>query len=204
MLALFTRGVAAVPGDSGGWDSTTMGLVTRGAWAAAAGDTTSARRLLATIRTCSAGDIARQGFTPALVQAWIAARAGHWQAVVQVLGPAALQGEPKGYVEFQAAPLGRWLVAEAYERLDRPDSAVAYFQRAVAPPPAGGVDVAHSRMAFSFGHQRLVLLYARMGRLQEARQHWEIFQQTFTAPDPELRPMLDEARQALAKAEAKP
>jgi hypothetical protein len=29
-------------------------------------------------------------------------------------------------------------------------------------------------------------------------------QQTFTAPDPELLPMIEEARQALAKAEASP
>ncbi len=201
-LALFSHGVAADPGEPGGWDSTTAGLVTRGQWAAAAGDTTLARRLLATIRKRSAPDLARQGFTPALLQAWIAARTGGWQEVLQDLGPAALQGEATGYRLFDSAPLVRWLVAEALERLDRPDSAAAYFERAIAPPPAGGSNFPHSRMAFSFGHRRLVLLYARMGRLEEARRHWEIFSATFTRPDPEMAPLVEEARAVLASAEA--
>ena len=206
MLALFSRGVAADPGDAGHWDSTTAGLVTQGQWAAAEGDTTLARQLLATIRTRSAPDLARQGFTPALLQAWIAARAGRWQEVQQGLGSAALQGDATGYVQFQSAPLVRWLVAEAYERLDRPDSAVAYFERAIAPPPLGGSsrNIPYARMASSFGHRRLALHYARVGRLQDAKRHWGIFEQTFTNPDPELRPMIEEARHALAKAEAKP
>ncbi|TMQ68732.1 MAG: tetratricopeptide repeat protein, partial [Candidatus Eisenbacteria bacterium] len=201
-LALFSRGVAAGPGEPGRWDGTTAGLVTRGQWAAAAGDTTLARRLLATVRKRSAPDLARQGFTPALLQAGIAARTGRWQEVLRDLGPAALQGEATGYRLFDSAPLVRWLVAEAYERLDRPDSAAAYFERAIAPPPLGGSNFPHSRMAFSFGHRRLVLLYARMGRLQEARRHWEVFSATFTRPDPEMAPLVEEARAALASAEA--
>jgi len=203
-LMVFSHGPGAAPGEMGQWDSTTAGLVTRGQWAAAAGDTILARRLLATVRTRSAPDISRQGFTPTLLEAWIAARSGRWQEVLSRLGPAALQGEATGYVLLQSAPLMRWMVAEAYDRLGLPDSAVTYFERAIAPPLRGGTDFSAPRMAFSFGHQRLVLLYARMGRLQEARQHWEIFQQTFTDPDPELHPMIDEARQALAKAEASP
>jgi tetratricopeptide (TPR) repeat protein/tRNA A-37 threonylcarbamoyl transferase component Bud32 len=200
-LDLFSLGVSGNPGDPGSWDSTTAGLVNRGLWAAATGDTTLARRLLATIRKRSAPDLARQGFTPAVLEAWIAARAGRWQEVVQDLGPAALQGEARGYVLIQSAPLVRWLVAEAYEHLDRPDSAAAYFERTVAPVPLGGTDFSQSRMAFAFGHQRLVLLYARMGRAEEARRHWEIFSGTFTRPDPELAPRLAEARAALAGAE---
>ena len=200
-LLLFSRGVAADPGDPGRWDSTTTGLVTRGSWAAAGGDTQAARRLLATIRKRSAPDLARQGFTPAVLEAWIAARAGRWQEVVRDLGPEALQGEARGYVLMQSAPMVRWLVAEAYERLDRPDSAAAYFERAIAPPPLGGTDFTHSRMAFSYGHRRLVLLYARMGRHEEARRHWETFSRTFTRPDPEVAPLVEEARAALASAE---
>ena len=199
-LALFSRGIAAVPGSPGPWDSTTTGLVTRGAWAAATGEIPSARRLLATIRTRSALDLARQGFLPAWLQGWIAAREDRWQEVVTSLGPAALQGEPVGYVEFQSAPLVRWLVAEAYERLGRPDSAAAYFERAIAPPPAGGYDFAHIRMASSFGHRRLVMLYARMGRVEEARRHWLAFSEAFAHSDAELAPLVEEARTALAGA----
>jgi len=198
-LALFSQGIAADPGS---WDSSTAGLVARGAWAAATGDTTLARRLLPTIRMRSAPDLARQGFFgPTMVEGWIAARSGRWQEVLRLLGPAALQGEAAGYVLIQSAPLVRWLVAEAYERLDRPDSAASYYERAIAPLPVGGLNIPHSRMAFSFGHRRLVLLYARMGRLEEARRHWEIFSATFTRPDPEMMPQVDDARAALASAE---
>ena len=200
-LALVTQGVAADPGDPGRWESTTASLVTRGLWSAAAGDTISARRLLATVLTRSAADLARQGFGPVMLEAWIAARTGRWQEVLRDLGPAALQGDATGYVLIQSPPIMRWLVAEAYERLDRPDSAAAYFERAIASPPVGGTNWSDSRMAFSFGHRRLVLLYARMGRLQEARRHWEIFSSTFTRPDAEMRPLVEEARAALASAE---
>jgi hypothetical protein len=56
---------------------------------------------------------------------------------------------------------------------------------------------------FPFAHHRLVLLYSKLGRVEDARRHWEIFETTFTDPDPELVPMLDEARKALEEAEAK-
>ena len=61
MLSLFSQGVAAPPGGPGRWDSTTFGLVTRAAWAAGGGDTASARRLLATVRSRPAPDIALAG-----------------------------------------------------------------------------------------------------------------------------------------------
>ena len=40
-----------------------------------------------------------------------------------------------------------------------------------------------------------------LGRVNDARRHWEAFSRTFKNPDPELRPMIEEARQALARAE---
>ena len=52
-----------------------------------------------------------------------------------------------------------------------------------------------------FAHRRLVLLYARMGRLEDAKRHWKIFAETVRTPDPELRPLIEEARAARASAE---
>jgi tetratricopeptide (TPR) repeat protein len=203
LLALCSRGVTADLGAPGRWDSTTTGLVTRAAWAAAEGDTALARRLLAIVRTRSAPQISSQGFMPAIVQAWIAAQGGRWEEVVRDLGPSALQGEATGYVVLQSVPLALWLVAEAHEHLGQPDSAAAYFERAMVTPPIGDVNffVPHQRMAMSFAHRRLVMLYARMGRLEDARRHWEIFSATFTRPDPEMKPLVEEARAALANAE---
>jgi hypothetical protein len=42
----------------------------------------------------------------------------------------------------------------------------------------------------TFAHHRLVLLYSKMGRVEDTRRHWEIFEETFTNPDPELVPMV--------------
>jgi tetratricopeptide (TPR) repeat protein len=136
-----------------------------------------------------------------MVAAWLAARAGRWEVVLRNLRPAALQGEAHRYTLMESAPVIRWLVAEAFDQLGRPDSAAAYFERAIAPPPGGGTNIEQIRMASSFGHRRLVFLYARIGRLEEARRHWKIFSATFTHPDPALAPLVEEARVALASAE---
>jgi hypothetical protein len=56
-------------------------------------------------------------------------------------------------------------------------------------------------LTHSFAHQRLVVLYARMGRPADARRHWRVFSETFTTPDPEMVHLVDEARAALASAE---
>ena len=117
------------------------------------------------------------------------------------LGPAALQGDDIGSVLSRSnRVLKRWLVAEAYEGLGRPDSAATYFELAMSPIGSPGA-LRDARIAYSYAHRRLVLLYARMGRLEEARRHWEIFSATFTRPDPEMRPLIEEARAALASAE---
>jgi hypothetical protein len=57
--------------------------------------------------------------------------------------------------------------------------------------------------AHSYLRQHLIVLLARMGRVDEARRHWAVFRATFTNPDPELAHLVDEARTALEAAELK-
>ena len=202
LLALVSRGVAGALEGPPTQDTTTAALVTRGLWAAAAGDTNRARRLVVRIRSRPARELAREGAAPALLEAWIAAQGERWDETIRILGPAALQGSEVGLLEDQAGRvMMRWLVAQAYESLDRPDSAAAYLELVLSP--LGRVDQEYlSRgIAFSFAHRRLVLLYARLGRLDDARRHWEAFTAAFRTPDPELRPLIEEARVALASAE---
>ena len=143
----------------------------------------------------------RQGSDPILIEAWIAARAGRPDETVDLLGPAALQGDDIGSVLLRSnRVLKRWLVAEAYESLGRPDSAAAYFELAMSPIGSTAA-LMEARIAHSYAHRRLVLLHVRMGRLEEARRHWESFSATVTRPDPEILPLIEEARAALASAE---
>jgi tetratricopeptide (TPR) repeat protein len=202
-LSLFAHGPGADPGHPGLIDHSTAGLAMRSLFAAAAGDSAGALEPLAALASRPPRLRQTVGFTPRIARAWNAARGKRWEDVLRELGPAALQGDAAwaGF-QNQSAPVVRWLAGEAYEGLGRPDSAAAYFERAIAPPPQCGSEWIHGRMAYSFGHQRLALLYARMGRLSEARRHWEIFSENFTHPDPELVTLIDEARAALVNAEA--
>ena len=56
---------------------------------------------------------------------------------------------------------------------------------------------------YSFAHHCLVLLYSKIGHVENTLRHGEIFAMTFTNPHSELAPMVEEAQQALAVAEAK-
>jgi tetratricopeptide (TPR) repeat protein len=202
LLAQVSGTVPSAPRSNWPRDATTAALVTRGLSAAAAGDIPQARRLLDAVRSRPARERSRAGADSTLLEGWIAAHADRWEDVIRILGPAARQGSEIGLPEDRAGRVTlRWLVANAYENLGRPDSAAAYFE--IVLSPVGRVDQEYlSRgIAFPFAHQRLVLLYARMGRLEDAKRHWEIFSGTFTRPDPELAPLLAEARAALAGAE---
>ncbi len=201
LLEVVSGRLNGVPEDVASSETTAVALVTQGLWEAAAGDTARARRLLARVRTRSALEQNRLGSDPILIEAWIATRARRFGETVRILGPAARQGDDLGFVLIGTnRALKRWLVAEAYEKLGRPDSAAVYFELAMSP--IGNLAAtSHARIAYSYAHRRLVLLYARMGRPEEARRHWQIFSATFTRPDPEMLPLIEEARSALAVAE---
>jgi hypothetical protein len=138
-----------------------------------------------------------------LAQGLIDSRARRYQQVVERLGPAARTRMVEGRVLPGVMPYAyRWLVSKAWESLGRPDSAAVYC--ALALEPGRSVDdsfVGHP-IALPFALQRLVLLETRLGRLDEARRHWQALDSLATKPDAEFRPLLAGARQALASAEA--
>jgi hypothetical protein len=126
----------------------------------------------------------------------LAAAAGRPSEVVRLLRPLS-DGRASGAPDLTQP--AQWLLAAAYERQGHLDSSAAQLERLASwqgARPAGWRGLTHS-----FAHQRLVLLYARLGRLEDARRHWKIFSETFTSPDPELQHLVDEARAALASAE---
>lgn len=122
-----------------------------------------------------------------------------------LLRPLALQTEGPYYAQFVdlgSRQKARWLMADVYEREGTPDSAAICLELLLAPVGKYRDLTDWRGFYFSFTHQRLVLLYARMGRLDDARRHWKAFAKAFDDPDPELRPLVDEARNALATTEA--
>ncbi len=180
-------------------------LRTRAAWAAACGDTTLARRLLREAQLRPKEELARLRPISLGAEGRLAAKTGRWDEVARVLGPQAQRVtrlDPP-YVAENRLTQVRWLLADAHERLGRPDSAAAYLEPLSLLMETDGRewDIVARGIPYAFANQRLVLLYVRMGRLEDAQRHWKIFSESFTRPDPEVRPLLEEARAALASAE---
>ncbi len=202
LLAMVGGGSFVAPRQTLDRDTTTTALITRGLWAMVHGDTLAAQRLLRRIGSRPALELSRHGQGPTLLRAWVMGRTGDWEGAVRVLGPAARQGTELGYV---TDPIGRvpmrWLVADAYEHLGKPDSAAEYFELALSPARTLWEERVAMRMASSFAHRRLVMLYARMGRIEDAKRQWQILTATVHTPDPEIRPLIEEARAVLASAE---
>jgi hypothetical protein len=139
-----------------------------------------------------------------ILESWIAASDGNWEQVIRLAAPIA-EGGPEPLLAGRL-PV-RWLVAKAHERMGELEEAAALMETVLSPTRLASFfmefHMIQRAVYEAFAHHRLVLLYSRMGRVEDARRHWEIFEKTFTNPDPELVPMIEEARQALAEAETK-
>ena len=170
--------------------------------AAAAGDTGTARAIVTHVRALPPERHPWGDSMATLAEAWLAASAGRPAEVVRLLRPLAGQGTPRVDRSLTQAVL--WSLAAAYERQNQLDSAAAVLERLAAWQGLHGVLGVLRGLTHSFAHQRLVMLYARMGRPADARRHWQVFSTTFTQPDPEMQHFVDEARAARASAERRP
>ncbi len=165
--------------------------------AAAAGDTVTAIRYLARYRALPAEQRHAMGLLGELPEAWFALAAGRPADAVsrlRLLVDVRASGGP-----FYSQP-AQWLLAGEYERLGQLDSAATQLERLATWRGSRGSTELQRGLTHSFAHQRLVLLYARLGRLADAQRHWQVFSTTFTQPDPEMQHFVDEARAALAAA----
>ena len=170
--------------------------------AAVLGDTATARRDLSHLLDRYAHDRALLGAAPQAIRAFLFASAGAWDSVPPLLAPAFAAGwawphmvSPFAGIGLDIGDLARALLGRAYERLGQPDSAVAVYEYLAAPH--------RTPLPYSFAHQRLAVLYATLGRLDDARRHYRVFTETFTGPDAEVAHLLDEARTALEVADGK-
>lgn len=134
------------------------------------------------------------------LRSWIEAAAKNWEGVVRLAEPYAVEGD----IPWCGRLPTRWLVAESYEQLGDQVAAARHYELVLSHV---GTDESDNRilrgLLFSFAHRRLVLMYSEMGRIEDARRHWEVLENTLTNPDPELVPMIEEARRAREEAETK-
>ena len=155
------------------------------------GDTATARRTLEALEGLPRVDQLRLGAGPHLLRALLAARQDHWDEVRDLLGPPALRGEHDGSSPAQVASLAtRWLLADAYQRAGRLDSAAAYLELAVASTRVPFSHLALRGLAYSFAERRLAVIYEKLGQEQVAQQHWKEFAGAFTTPDADFASLM--------------
>jgi tetratricopeptide (TPR) repeat protein len=159
------------------------------------GDTSEAKRVAARLRASrdsATSDLFEQAFEPmlALLDAAVARRRGDWRTVATMLGPSAQRLHGQGYGYVGDPDLLWWVLAEAYEQLGQPDSAI-YQLRSVLN---GRDDYLWHVLSFSAAHFKLGQLYAQKGDREQALQHYTTFLDAFTDPDPEYVWMVTEAR----------
>ena len=169
-------------------------------WAVAIGDTLRARRALAIAKRMPQGWRWRLEGHLALANAWIAAAGHRWGDVEQLLKPVAFRRRRPGPAINQML---RWTMADAYERLGELDSAAAYFEDLASWKTYSSFELADHGLTHLFAHRRLVLLYAQMGRLEDARRHWTVLADARKGADPRTAALLEDARSALIRHEQK-
>jgi len=165
------------------------------------GDTSYAKVLLGQLKSYPTAELKESGAALRLIEAEIAARGGRWEQVVALLREPALQGEG-GLVHFGATqPFLCWRMADAFEGLGAPDSAIAYLERSL--PHFGGGQVLPSATSQSaFTRRRLVLLNAKLGRIGEARRHLNALLAQIDSTDAEARALTLQPTSVVAAAEA--
>lgn len=182
--------------------ATVNGLLEAALNSALLGESVDARNYLRELRALPHDVIAPLASAPDVVESVLTASAGNWDSVIVSLRP--LQAWVWPHRLRYGPALGGLvltLLAQAYEATDQLDSAASYYEKLGSPIQLHRRWEAFSAgLTYAFAHQRLVVLYARMGRIEDAGLHWKIFSETFTNPDPELVHLADEALAALERA----
>ncbi len=162
VLLATARGVS--PGPMPAWlgaDTSSGGLLAGGLWAAAAGDTSTADDRLARLERRPPVDLRRLGLGPRLLRASIESAQGRWREAIRTLGPGVpteLDGGTPDQVSNMAA---RWVLADAYARAGRPDSAAAMFDLIRDPTRTPYTHLALRGLVDSFARSRSSRLQGR-------------------------------------------
>jgi hypothetical protein len=139
-----------------------------------------------------------------LAEGLVDSRAARHDRVVELLGPTARTRLFESRLPTAGtAYIFRWVVGNAWEKLGRPDSAVAYYELAQEPGREVEMDFYARAITLPYALQRLVVLNAQMGRIAEAEKRWKELQRLVTRPDDEFRPLMAQARAEITSARAR-
>jgi tetratricopeptide (TPR) repeat protein len=165
---------------------------------AEAGNTDRAKSMLARYR--EQGSDTAQWLRVHFALAAIAQAEGRWSDAIAEWN--AVDVDPK-----YKRPIGAWTqlmpfgVAVAYDSARMLDSAIHWYERAVATPMYyyGPASLWHPAMRNPAIHERLGQLYEGAGNRAKAREHYTKFIELWKDADPELQPRVLDARTRLAR-----
>ena len=135
-----------------------------------------------------------------LARAWSALHHRRWSDAVELLEDA----PDSPFNPYAGALPLRWALAMAYEHLGEQLASVRAYEHVLWPGHLDESDAWIRPLLFPFTHQKLVVLYSRLGDMENARKHWDILEETVTSPDPKMAALLDEARRAMSAASPVP
>jgi tetratricopeptide (TPR) repeat protein len=184
LARVYLRTLAAIdpklaPGTAPG-DTSTSAWIVRGIAAAADADVQAAARCRAAIESKRLAEQRRYAVDTALLKGWTDFAEGHWDEVTSDLG-GATTGGPGPW--FTGRPAIRWLVARAHEQAGRREEAVLAYELVLDPTRLHHDAWPWRALLGPFAHQRLAILYAQMGRQDDARRHLEALEQAWKNPD---------------------
>ena len=161
------------------------------AWAASllaqAGDTNAARSLLADQRERLGPLAERKRVGLAEAEAWIDVAEGRVTEAIPVL-----RVSDRGYGCDICTDLS---VGTAFDQAGQPDSAIAYYERYLAPKQNWRTYVDGSWRAWTL--ERLGQLYDELGDLEQAAGYYAAFVELWAEADPELQPRVQAAQARL-------
>jgi tetratricopeptide (TPR) repeat protein len=167
------------------------------------GDTLEAKRVLQRLqakRDSATSRTFEAAFEPwfALLDVGPAYRRGDWTTVIQRLEGLEARIHLPGIGHMAGdAYLVRWLLADAYVGLGQPGGAIPFLESILERPTARIQDWTLQGFIHPAARFRLAGLYVETGETEKAREQYRIFLDTFTAPDPEVQWMVEEAQSRL-------
>jgi len=193
-LCMARGSVPAFPVLRTEYDTTATASVWRLVWAAESNRLDLVDSLLVVVNALDRPTRRRYRQAIPYARACILAHSGNWKGAAEELRTIAssASAEPVGFLAVD------WLLGVALAQLRDLPSAVAQFERVQSGERCWTWwDWLRRPIYRPYALQKLVLLYSRMGREDDARRCWEALRTTMTDPDPELQPMLEEARASL-------
>ena len=194
MLPALDSAAAAPPAGTAIWEHFRLGMIAYGY--ALTGQTERSNGMLEQMDSLAASGDFRPWAIGEHVRAVIAMQEGNPEASLEHLGRARR-------IEYGVARIhGRVLRGNAYAALGRLEEAVAQYDSALSSYHLNFRDDALWAPLLPYAHRRLGDVYLALGDTTAAIEHISAFAEMWRDADPELQPLVEEARAAVQALEA--